>query len=342
MARVRMQDIANQVGVSAVTVHNALAGRKGVSEEVRERILDKAREMGYFQNQKKAGGKAPGLRSIGVVISERYLADYITFYWKIYMEIAMEAPEQNCAVMAEVLKHDTEKEKKLPRFVEENAVEGLIVMGEIDREYILFLKANIKMPVVFLDFYNIDIAGDAVVTDGFHGTYLLTEHLYEKGFRRMAYVGSIHATSSIMDRYCGFRRCLLEHGVPFGEEWLLEDRDEAGEIVLKLPEELPEAFVCNCDLVASRLIDELEKRGVRVPKDCSVVGFDNYLYPGLLDRGITTYEVDMKGMAEAALRKVLARLEGLGETGQMELVSGHIVEKKTVAPACKGERGGQR
>ena len=70
MARVRMQDIANQVGVSAVTVHNALAGRKGVSEEVRERILDKAREMGYFQNQKKAGGKAPGLRSIGVVISE--------------------------------------------------------------------------------------------------------------------------------------------------------------------------------------------------------------------------------------------------------------------------------
>ena len=47
-------------------------------------------------------------------------------------------------------------------------------------------------------------------------------------------------------------------------------------------------------------------------------------------------------MAEAALRKVLARLEGLGEAGQMELVSGHIVEKKTVAPACKGERGGQR
>ena len=51
MARVRMQDIANQVGVSAVTVHNALAGRKGVSEEVRVRILDKAREMGYlFEN----------------------------------------------------------------------------------------------------------------------------------------------------------------------------------------------------------------------------------------------------------------------------------------------------
>ena len=335
MAKVRMQDIANQVGVSAVTVHNALAGRKGVSDEVRERILDKAREMGYFQNQKRAAGKAPGLRSIGVLISERYLADYITFYWKIYMEIAMAAPERGCAVMAEVLKHDAEKAGRLPRFVEEGAAEGLIVMGEVDREYIGLLKSSAKMPVVFLDFYYKDIAQDAVVTDGFYGMYLMAEYLYERGFRRMAYVGSIHATSSIMDRYCGFRRCLLEHGVPFREEWLLEDRDGTGEIIVKLPEELPEAFVCNCDLVAGRLIEELEKRGVRVPEDCSVVGFDNYLWPGLPDRGITTYEVDMKAMAQAALGKMLARLEGSDGAGRMELVSGHIVEKATVRASAR-------
>ena len=246
MTKVRMQDIANRVGVSTVTVHNALAGRKGVSDEVREKILNTAREMGYFQGRKKGG-----LRNIGVVISEKYLADYITFYWKIYMEIAMAAPEKNCAVMAEVLKHETEKERELPCFVEENAIEALIVMGEVGREYISFLKANVGMPVIFLDFYYKEIAGDAVVTDGFYGMYLMTEYLYERGLRRMAYVGSVHATSSIMDRYCGFRRSLLEHGLPFREEWLIEDRDEAGEIILELPEELPEAFVCNCDLVAA-------------------------------------------------------------------------------------------
>ena len=325
MTKVRMQDIANRVGVSAVTVHNALAGRKGVSDEVREKILNTAREMGYFQSQKKGG-----LRNIGVVITEKYLADYITFYWKIYMEIAMAAPEKNCAVMAEVLKHETEKERKLPCFVEENAIEALIVMGEVGREYISFLKANARIPVIFLDFYYKEIAEDAVVTDGFYGMYLMTEYLYERGLRRMAYVGSIHATSSIMDRYCGFRRSLLEHSLPFQEEWLIEDRDETGEIILELPEELPEAFVCNCDLVAYMLIDELEKRGCRVPEDCSVVGFDNYLYPGLLDRGITTYEVDMRGMAEAALRKALERLEGSERGSRIDLVAGHIVEKSSV------------
>ena len=203
-------------------------------------------------------------------------------------------------------------------------------MGEIDRAYISFLRGSIKMPVIFLDFYYKEIAQDAVVTDGFYGMYLMTEYLYERGFRRMAYVGSIHATSSIMDRYCGFRRALLEHGIPFREDWLLEDRNETGDIILNLPGELPEAFVCNCDLVASRLIDELEAGGLKVPEDCSVVGFDNYLYPGLLDRGITTYEVDMKGMAQAALGKILARLEGSGAQGRIELVPGHIVEKRSV------------
>lgn len=325
MARVRMQDIANRVGVSAVTVHNALTGQKGVSAAVRDEILRAAEEMGYLQKQRSSG-----LKSVGVIISERYLADYVTFYWKIYMEIALAAPDSGCMVTAEILKKEDERERKLPCLVQENAVEGLIVMGEISREYIRSLKAQVTIPVIFLDFYYKEIAQDAVVTDGFYGMYLLTEYLYERGFRNMAYVGSIHATSSIMDRFCGFQRALLEHGIPLRKEWLLEDRDEAGEIHLTLPEELPEAFVCNCDLVASRLIDELEKRGCRVPEDLSVVGFDNYLYPGLLDKGITTYEVDMKGMARTALQKVLERIENPHAPGRLDLVSGNIVEKKSV------------
>lgn len=331
MAKVRMQDIANHVGVSAVTVHNALTGQKGVSDALRERILDTAREMGYFQDQKKG----TGLKNVGVIISEKYLADYVTFYWKTYMEIAMAAPERNCMVTAEILKHASEDSLRLPSFVAENAVEGLIVMGELGRRYIDFLRAKVKLPVIYLDFYYKEIAEDAVVTDGFYGMYLMTEYLYERGFRRMAYVGSIHATSSIMDRFCGFQRTLLEHDIPLRREWVMEDRDATGEIILRLPEELPEAFVCNCDLVASKLIDELEKQGYRVPGDVSVVGFDNYLYPGLPDRRITTYEVNMKGMAQIALDKVLARIEDPCAMKRIDLVAGHIVEKETVGALGK-------
>ncbi len=332
MAKVRMQDIADRLGVSAVTVHNALAGKRGVSDSVREKVLNTAKEMGYFQERRSAGT----LRNIGVIISERYLANYTTFYWKMYQELMMEASNLNCMVSAEILKWETEKNMLLPRFVQENAVEGLIIMGEIGREYIDFLRGRIRQPVVMMDFYYKEVADDAVVSDGFYGTYLLTEYLYNRGFREIAFVGSVHATSSIMDRYCGYYRSVLEHGLTYYEEWRMEDRKEDGEIVLKLPEHMPEAFVCNCDLVASHLIDLLRESGYRVPEDVSVVGFDNYLYPGLPNRDITTYEVDMRGMANAALKKIVRRIEQPDRRQKLSLVSGFIVEKGSVRTTGNG------
>ena len=71
------------------------------------------------------------------------------------------------------------------------------------------------------------------------------------------------------------------------------------------PDQMPEAFVCNCDLTAGLLMLELEKRGISVPEDVSVVGFDNYLYPGFPELKITSYEINTKAMVKVALEKAL-------------------------------------
>ena len=333
MGKVRMADIAAKVGVSTVTVHNALAGNKGVSDEMREKIQKVADELGYHQMTaaaKRERNKG-GLRNIGVIISEKYLAAYTTFYWKMYQELAMVATDKNCMAAVEILKQDMEENFILPRIQEEHTVDAMIVMGEISREYIHFMKKHTDVPVIFLDFYDKELAKDAVIADNFYGMYLMTGYLFEQGFTKMAYVGSVHATSSIMDRYCGFYKAQLEHGLVLPEEWLIEDRDEKGYMDIKLPEHMPEAFVCNCDLAAGLLIVELEKQGYRVPEDISVVGFDNYLYPGLSDVRITTYEVDMGEMARRAIHNMIKKITSDNFKGGVTVVEGRLVLKDSVS-----------
>ena len=175
MGKVRLADIAKKVGVSTVTVHNALAGNKGVSEELREKIQSVASEMGYqiLSERKQKAREAAGEASytVGVLIAENYLAQYETFYWKMYQELAVAATEKRCFAAVEILRKEDERNTlKLPACVEENKVDGLIVLGKINKEYIVKLTETARIPVVFLDYYDKDFAKDAVVTDNFYGT----------------------------------------------------------------------------------------------------------------------------------------------------------------------------
>lgn len=332
MEKVRLADIAEKTGVSTVTVHNALAGNKGVSEEMRQRIRMVAEEMGYQAPAgKKTGDDSREFKMIGVLIAENYLAEYTTFYWKMYQELAAIATEKHCFTVVEVLKKADEKRTlKIPSCLEEGRVDGLIVIGEIDKRYIAKMKEKTKIPVVFLDFYDKELAKDAVVTDNFYGMFLMTEFMFEQGIDELAFVGSIFATSSIMDRYCGFMKSLMLHRKNVRPEWVIEDRDEGGQMGFELPQKLPKGFVCNCDLAAFMLIDKLREREIRVPEDIAVVGFDNYLYPGLADRKITTYEVNTRGMAKVAIEKVLKQIRDPESGRGMDVVSGHMVIKRSV------------
>ena len=110
MGKVRLADIAKKVGVSTVTVHNALAGNKGVSEELREKIQSVASEMGYqiLSERKQKAREAAGEVSytVGVLIAENYLAQYETFYWKTYQELAVAATEKRCFAAVEILRKE--------------------------------------------------------------------------------------------------------------------------------------------------------------------------------------------------------------------------------------------
>lgn len=327
---VKMQDIAQKLGVSTMTVSKALSGKSGVSEQTRQRIKDLAVEMGYvFPAGEREGEKRS--YNVGVVLADYYSYSMATFYWKLYQEICTNAVPQNCFVMLEMISPSDEENGKLPKMITENKVDGVIVLGSMKEGYLEQLEKT-RIPVVFMDFYNMDICEDSVISNSFYGTYKITNYLFRKGHRDIAFVGNIHTTMSIMDRYLGYEKSLISHGVPVREEWIISDRESerACYETIALPEKMPTAFVCNCDQTASTLITSLKKAGYSVPEDVSVVGYDDYLYPGLCEVGITTYGVDMTKMALKGIRLIVEKVEDPQHRKSTHIMDGYLVERDSV------------
>ncbi|MEQ2539728.1 LacI family DNA-binding transcriptional regulator [Lachnospiraceae bacterium CLA-AA-H183] len=339
---VKLSDIAERVGVSTVTVSKALSGQKGVSEEVREKIRSIAEELGYQQPSAARKSQNHKNFNIGILISERFLVKYESFYWQMYQAVATRATAEECFTMLEVIGKAEEESSRMPKLVQERKVDGIIVIGKMMDAYLQHLNTEAGIPVIYLDYYNGREASDSVISNSYYGTYELTYYLYRMGHRKIAYVGTLLAMESITDRYFGYQKALLELGLEQKKDWVLDDRHiETGEIdtvnMLQIPKDMPTAFVCNCDLTASFLIKKLKDNGYRVPEDISVVGFDNYLYPGLSDIQITTYEVDLKEMAKKAVYNMISKISNENYKPGIHIVEGHTVLKESVAQIPSGK-----
>lgn len=331
---VTMGDVAKELGVSTVSVSKALTGKEGVSEAVREMIIKKAEEMGYrYTGSKK---ESPDERhNIGIFVSERFITKD-AYYSRLYEKTMMMLSEQKQMGMLEIIRRETEKEGQAPALLSSGQVEGAIVLGQMSRKYLELLKES-GVPLLFMDFYDEDIIEDSVISDSVFGSDILTNYLINKGHKRIAFVGSIRSTSSIMDRYIGYYRAMLKAGLETKDEWRIEDRDDEGEkIRFDLPKEMPTAFVCNSDATAFDLVKRLQKDGYRVPEDVSVVAFDNFIYAEMSSPKITTYGVDTDSLAKTAIRIILEKLSDPDYSVGRVLVSGTLIERKSVlAPVSK-------
>lgn len=337
---VKLEDIARELGVSIVSVSNALKGKKGVSENLRLRVRKKAEEMGYRMEEERPAAARNGTIYIGVVIAERYVRIYPSFYMDVYRQIAQEAAGKGCLTILHIVEQAEEQSPQKLRLFMDIPVQGVLAVGEMNPEYVEQIRKKSGVPMVCLDFYEMgqpDEDGqrpDYIVVDNFHGMERLTRRVIAYGHERIGFVGTPLATKSIMDRYMGYCKAMEEKGLALRKDWLLYDRAEDGYSTIldvRLPEELPTAFVCNCDRSARLLIDQLARRSLRVPEDISVAAFDHSyvnLAEGLV---MTTYECEERVLAQIGLKTLLKRMEGKGKRAGIRIVEGKLVEGNTVA-----------
>lgn len=329
--KVTLADIAEKVGVSNVAVSKALSGKPGVSEELRIKIKGVADELGYVSGTL---GKSESIETgnIGVIIPENYYGYSISFYGQMYEKVVRALYNNNYYGILELLTKQDEREGNLPKVMLDEKVDGLILLGQMDEKYISKMVSQTELPVFFLDTYIPAATFDTVISDGYYGMYMLTNYLIGLGHRKIAFVGSVDVTSSITDRYWGYRRALRENHINFKEEWEIADRDEQGksfEKISGLSKEM-DAYACNSDFTAHIVIQNLEEAGCSVPDDVSVVGFDDFLPLGMEAPQITTYGVDIERMAEVCVKSLIRKIKHKKYVEGIQIVTGKMILKDTV------------
>ena len=320
---VTMRDLGKRLGVSAVTISKALAGKSGVSEEMRQRIISLADELGYVNpNQQNKG------MDIGILVPESFFSND-TFYAMFYKQLLQVLTENGHFGLLELITGEMQKYLTLPNLLRSRRVDALILLGQQTEKYARLIAAQ-GLPTVALDFHCPAVSMDAVVGDSVRGAAEMTRHLIKCGHRDIGFLGNVKATSSIMERYLGFASEMLRHDLPIRPECVLPDRTEDNVIILPpLPKKLPTAFVCNCDVVARPFIEYLRAAGSRVPEDVSIVSYDDYNNaPGSLP--LTTYRVDTEAMCRIALQRVTERARGDEQPPCRIVVGGESILRDSV------------
>ncbi|MBQ4580563.1 MAG: LacI family DNA-binding transcriptional regulator [Clostridia bacterium] len=334
---ITMREMGKRLGVSAVTISKALSGKPGMSEELRQRIIRLAEESGYVKPVRSAPVPvkaqaeeiAAGL-DVGILIPEHFFSSD-TFYAMFYKQLLKTLTEMGHFGMLELITEDMQRSLMLPNLLRSDRVQGLILLGQPEENYTARL-ATCGAPVVALDFHCPAVPMDAVVGDNAQGAAELTRHLIAWGHRDIGFVGNVKATSSIMERYLGFAGEMLRHDLSVRAEWILPDRDEGNALIpIALPQKLPTAFVCNCDLTARALIEQLRQRVLRVPEDISVVGYDDFNnVPGSLP--LTTFRADTASMCRIAVRLLQKRFAGEDFPPCRTVVGGETIIRDSVLP----------
>lgn len=331
MSGITMRDIGRQLGVSAVTVSKALAGKSGVSEEMRQKIIRRASELGYVNPNAPQTTPTSGL-DVGILIPENFFS-VVSFYATFYKQLVQALTDAGHFGIMELVTHDMQTALTLPNLLRSRHVDALICLGQLTSPYMQLLTRQ-EMPVICLDFHDPFVTTDAIVSDNAFGAAQLTYWLIEQGHRDIGFVGDIKATSSIMERYLGFLSAMLMKDLPVRPECVFSDRSPEGSMshTFQLPEKMPTAFVVNCDMSAQALITDLQSRGYRVPEDISVVGFDDFCPTAGNTPPLTTFRVNCPAMCRMAVKLIGERCAGDRKTVGRVVIGGECVFRDSAAP----------
>ena len=338
--KVTMKNIAEALNLSINAVSLAINNKNGVGNETRNRIINVAEEMGYFDGHKKYG-RVVANKNICILIKTQYFRNS-NFYARVLLGVEKEARKDGYDVLINFDKELLE----VPDCVKSGRVCGIISIGCISDEYLVDLK-RYGIPIVMVDNDSMKEPIDCVVSDNKLGSYKITNLLIKRGYKKIGFFGDLDYSMSIKERFFGY--CQAIGSLPNIRNYfsecsyalrysVLKDieksiiKHDTPKLITKVNqlEQIPEAFVCSNDEAAIQLIYALNKLNYRVPEDIVVTGFDN---AALFDADIpkfATVNVRKEFMGQVAVRKLLWRKDHADEPFENIVLSVEVINGDSI------------
>jgi DNA-binding LacI/PurR family transcriptional regulator len=326
---VSIKDIAQAAGVSPSTVSRALNDHPRISQKTKAHIRRLALELGYTPSLPARSLVTRHTATIGMVITTT--SDL--FLTHLVQAVEGTAEKGGYSVFLSSSYRDPERELEVVRSFHERRASGIIITGSQIDEVYLQRGTQFPLPIVLV---NCRTYPYSVFTDNLGGARQAVLHLIELGHRRIAYVSGRYSHRSDLDRLTGYQQVLEENDVPQDErliltgEGTLDSGIKAAQCMLAMSQP-PSAFFCFNDLTAIGLICGLRQAGAEVPRDFSVVGFDDLELASYYCPPLTTVHQPTRRLGHGAINMLLRLIEGESKVEPEEMPA-HLVVRESTGP----------
>ncbi|NME82307.1 LacI family DNA-binding transcriptional regulator [Clostridium sp. SM-530-WT-3G] len=316
-----IKDVAREAGVSIATVSRVLNDIDVVNEDTKKKVLDAIKKLGYRPNIVARSLKTQRTKTIGILIPD--------ISNQLYPEIVRGAEDVSNIYDYNVIlcnsDLDIDKEKEYLRVLKEKMVDGVIYISSSLSNEILDLINELDLKTILVETKDKDGVLPSVTIDNIKGCYDSTKLLIDKGIKNIAFIGTDKDNMNAWgDRYVGFEKAMREAGLNIDPDLVFFDSVkvktgyEGINQFIKNGKKF-EGVVCASDDIAMGAINALRDNGIQVPKDVSVIGFNDNFAASIFYPKITTVSQPTYDMGSVAMRMLIKLLN------KQELDKSHFV-----------------
>lgn len=310
---ITIYDIARKLNLSTSTVSRALKNHSSISKKTTQRVSDTAKKMGYRPNTLAASFRSNKTKTIGVLISRinrPFMASLIS---------GIEETAQNSGYNVIIAQsHDSYKDEvDMAQALYNSRVSGIICSLAMETTKTDHFQQFIDMgiPLVFVDRVPKGFNTYRVMIDNYSAGYRATEHLIEQGCKRIAHIAGLKFRNIYYERERGYRDALKKHDLPIDEDLIVhvntmsyDEGEKAVNELLNL-ENPPDGIFSSNDTTAVSAIQVAKSKGIRVPADLAIIGFNNEPISRIIDPGLSSISHPAFEMGKTSSKKILKHLK---------------------------------